>query len=1076
MKHATISKHEILTGNIVSASSEYDSKTGAANLLLPAGLWRTKQHSELTDEYVIIDYGENALLNFIELVPSSIASDTFPDDFRFEWSKDLDIWQVLHSETGYELEDKPYQVFLPVIELRYLKIIIPHTGRHLTEIASLNAGTSGIRDASASSSLEGHSVLNLFSREKTSWASSLSSVSSIEHITIDLGNPYPINRLLLISSDKGFPENFHVNISLDDEIWVPLLDIKGFKAENNKKYFWDINIVPARYIRIEARTVFLQTGKYGLQLQGIEISAAPYESGHVHNTGDITPYASVFQAGVVKFAKDGEDAEGKAVQGNDWRLRDATTIFKGITQLAADGDVGEGLAVQASDSRLKAATETRMGIVRLASDGEIQPGAVVQGNDSRIKTATTEHSGIVRICPDGFYSAQSVITGNDSRIHKASVEHFGIVRLAADGETQSNCVVQADDRRLRDGSEIDRGIIIFARDGASEPLQAVQGSDRRLKDATTSSKGIVELAEDGEDKPNAVVQSNDRRLKDATTTSKGIVKFAENGEDKPGIAVQGNDRRLKDATTSSKGIVKLAEDGEDKPETAVQGNDRRLKNASELKNGIVRFAHNGEDAALCAVQGNDKRLKDATISSKGIVELAKDGEDKPGVAIQGNDRRLKDATTTSKGIVELAEDGEDKPETAVQGNDKRLKNANELKNGIVRFAYNGEDAALCAVQGNDKRLKDATISSKGIVELAEDGEDKPETAVQGNDKRLKNASEESYGIMRFAKIGETRPLLAVQSNDDRLSDPRPPLPHDHDFAPLSHEFNSHNGTISITDSKSGVFNGITPPTDSSAVIYAKNNSESASIALAGVTGALQNHPGSSYGVVGHSRHVGVRGQSTGSGDSPSGCGVMGISRFGAGGVFSSEHGFAVIADGYGDIRKYDGSLNLIGEGNAFYVNGKSVIKGTMKFVQSERGDSSRPGGITEMFESDETDYISAGDVLITSERGESILSRSTKAYDRRVIGTVSGNPTIILNNSGKEEKLYPVALSGKAVCKVDARNNPVKPGDLIVTSTTPGCAMAGTIDSFEKIGTVIGKALERLDDGIGLISVFLTHS
>jgi hypothetical protein len=129
-----------------------------------------------------------------------------------------------------------------------------------------------------------------------------------------------------------------------------------------------------------------------------------------------------------------------------------------------------------------------------------------------------------------------------------------------------------------------------------------------------------------------------------------------------------------------------------------------------------------------------------------------------------------------------------------------------------------------------------------------------------------------------------------------------------------------------------------------------------------------------------------------------------------------------------------------------------------------------------MFESDEIDHISAGDILVTSERGQSILSRSTKAYDRTVIGVVSGNPTIILNNSGKEEKLYPVALSGKAACKVDARNNPVKPGDLIVTSATPGCAMAGTVDSFEKIGSVIGKALESLEDGIGLIAVFLTHS
>jgi hypothetical protein len=68
-----------------------------------------------------------------------------------------------------------------------------------------------------------------------------------------------------------------------------------------------------------------------------------------------------------------------------------------------------------------------------------------------------------------------------------------------------------------------------------------------------------------------------------------------------------------------------------------------------------------------------------------------------------------------------------------------------------------------------------------------------------------------------------------------------------------------------------------------------------------------------------------------------------------------------------------------------------------------------------------------------------------------------------------------VALSGRVLCKVDARNRPIRPGDLIVTSETPGCGMAGEIDSFAKIGTVIGKALDGLPEGMGTIPVFVTH-
>ncbi|HPD06247.1 MAG TPA: hypothetical protein PLJ75_13380, partial [Spirochaetota bacterium] len=112
-------------------------------------------------------------------------------------------------------------------------------------------------------------------------------------------------------------------------------------------------------------------------------------------------------------------------------------------------------------------------------------------------------------------------------------------------------------------------------------------------------------------------------------------------------------------------------------------------------------------------------------------------------------------------------------------------------------------------------------------------------------------------------------------------------------------------------------------------------------------------------------------------------------------------------------------------------------------------------------------------VLVVSEQGNAILSRSRSAFNKGVIGVVAGNPVMVINNASSEKKLYPVALTGSVLCKVDARQKGVKPGDLLVTSDTHGCAMPALIDSFDTIGTVFAKALTALDDGIALIPVMI---
>ena len=1081
MEYIDISRRKLLEGSIHKCSSEMADTHSAKYLLVEQGYWSSQKRPSPVTEHFSIDYHRPEYINFIRLDPSPSRGKYFPAEFRIEASLDGETWKVIRSEKNFTLETDFYHIDVPIMQIRYLRVTFLELhradGSYVVEIGRCLCGIAGVSAIETTSTAQGNDAKNLFNPQvDTYWESEAKPNGSIETVFIDLGQVSPVSKIVLGSSIKGFPEDFSIIVSADSDIWVPLIEERSFKSEPFKKYYWDIDITPAKMIRIESRTVSYSGGQFAVRFSEIQICAAPFNPFHSHNMADMVQHASVFQSGIVKLASDGDQTPGAVVQGSDRRLRDATTVFKGIVQFSEDGDDLEFTAVQASDTRLKTATELRPGIVRLAYDRETSPGAAVQSNDSRITEATEKNFGIVKICPPGLYSENSVITGNDPRLHQATTSAPGICVLSPNGGEKPGTVVQADDRRLRDATTLIKGIVRFAEDGETSEETAVQGADRRLRDATTTAKGIVELAENGEDRPGVAVQGDDRRLKDASESAKGIVRLSKDGEDSPLTAVQGNDRRLKDASESAKGIVRLSKDGEDSPLTAVQGNDRRLKNATTVTRGIIELAEDGEDSPGVVVQGNDRRLRDATTTTKGIVELAEDGEDRPGVAIQGDDRRLKDATEKIKGIMRFASNGEDSILTAVQGNDRRLRDATTTAKGIVELAEDGEDRPGIAVQGDDRRLKDATTTSRGIVELAENGEDSAGVAVQGNDRRLMPASEENTGIVRLAKSNEIKPGVAVQANDPRLYNQREPLPHTHEYALLEHEFSSHTGSLSVRQSKNETFREITPPSDRSSVIHGHNDSKlSGSIGVAGVAGAGSQDQIHTYGVVGHGGHVGVRGQSSGN-ETVRGCGVLGISRFGAGGVFSSEHDFSLVAEGYGSLEAYDKSLSLMGNGRALLVKGHSEFHGRIALRRSpDDTNQSSPMNIVEYFEVDDEEYLSAGDILVASETGKSVLSRSRKEYNRAVIGLISGNPSLSVDNSGSEKKIYPVALAGKAMCKVDARNKPVNAGDFIVTSNTPGCGMSGSINSFERIGTVIGKALDGLDNGIGIVPVFIVH-
>jgi hypothetical protein len=95
-----------------------------------------------------------------------------------------------------------------------------------------------------------------------------------------------------------------------------------------------------------------------------------------------------------------------------------------------------------------------------------------------------------------------------------------------------------------------------------------------------------------------------------------------------------------------------------------------------------------------------------------------------------------------------------------------------------------------------------------------------------------------------------------------------------------------------------------------------------------------------------------------------------------------------------------------------------------------------------------------------------------------VAGAVSRQPGLILGERGDGNKSM-VAQSGRVVIKVDATYGAIKPGDLLVTSPTPGHAMLSKPikvgkQTMHRPGTLVGKALEGLSSGKGEILVLLT--
>lgn len=120
-----------------------------------------------------------------------------------------------------------------------------------------------------------------------------------------------------------------------------------------------------------------------------------------------------------------------------------------------------------------------------------------------------------------------------------------------------------------------------------------------------------------------------------------------------------------------------------------------------------------------------------------------------------------------------------------------------------------------------------------------------------------------------------------------------------------------------------------------------------------------------------------------------------------------------------------------------------------------------------------------GSVVVIDPESVGKLRVASVAYDRRVAGVISGadgiKPGLVLGQKHSvADGQHPVANVGRVWCQCDAdAGGSIEPGDLLVTSGTPGHAMRAS-DLTRSQGAVLGKAMSRLERGRGLVLVLVS--
>jgi hypothetical protein len=296
--------------------------------------------------------------------------------------------------------------------------------------------------------------------------------------------------------------------------------------------------------------------------------------------------------------------------------------------------------------------------------------------------------------------------------------------------------------------------------------------------------------------------------------------------------------------------------------------------------------------------------------------------------------------------------------------------------------------------------------------------------------------------------------------------------------------------IGVYGTASAYATGVKGETDSGIGVMGKISSGSSG---SGVKGSYNNDSfygelgSSSFGVNGwcgtsgknHQGYLGGESAGVGGYSVTSGYGVHGRS------AADTITGAAVRAESTGTAgvaihatnRSSDATIIATNSGSGRIVKLYAGSSADLRFAVENNGDVKADGTFT----SPAADFaellpgregLEPGDVLAIDVDGN--LMKSVEAYQASVVGVHSTRAAFLGGSAveGEQGNLVPLAVVGVVPVKASAENGPIRPGDMLVSSSTAGHAMR----AGERLpnGRVIGKALGRLDAGTGVIRIIVS--
>jgi hypothetical protein len=314
--------------------------------------------------------------------------------------------------------------------------------------------------------------------------------------------------------------------------------------------------------------------------------------------------------------------------------------------------------------------------------------------------------------------------------------------------------------------------------------------------------------------------------------------------------------------------------------------------------------------------------------------------------------------------------------------------------------------------------------------------------------------------------------------------------------------------------------------------YSESDSNYAAGEGATVVGGKRNSAIGDYslvaGVNAHADHNGSFVWSDGDGNAFVSTGVNQflVKASGGTGIGSDNPGTSTVLEvangfkpAYVEMIRFQSTNDPTSGDDILVIEATSTAPDDFQFIECERGSSVKirlwgngditaDGNITSggadvaemVYVSSGVPSVEPGDVMVIDPANSRALIQSTVARSSLVAGVYSGAPGFIASEHdwdqlvtekgfiasvGADEEAQalpvidvaaaigeiPLAVVGIVPCKVTAENGPIKPGDLLVTSSLPGHAMR---DANPEIGTVVGKALGTLTTGTGVMDVLVT--